>query len=396
MTLGLRPPATRKIGLVGAAALVIALAQVPLSAQSASDYRLPGIDQTRPNPNVQGPVDSDVPVVRGPAPRPSPTQQAVPIATPSSAPSTIAPRTAAPVAAPPRATRADQPAPVRTSQPPITGGEAFGFPPLTTSAPDVTASPTSAVTPPPAILTPAPDGPAPLPTDWRSYWPFAAAVLVLLLAWIIALAWRRRHTDDPVFEFERPVVKDPAPQPLPIDVQPAEPPAVEAEAPIRLPQGIAITLEARRLSASLMATTLSYRLTLTNRTGQPLSALAIEGDMIAAHASLPPERQIASSAQRLELRHALVSLAPGDSAEFSGDLRLPLSAITPIRAGDAAYFVPLARLRIEASTAAGIPLVEAQTFVIGELAERPGAPLRPFRLDLGPRNYQNIGQRAVN
>jgi hypothetical protein len=245
-------------------------------------------------------------------------------------------------------------------------------------------------------LTPAPVAPAPLPPDWRSYWPFAAAVLVLFLAGIIALAWRRRRTDDPVFEFERPVVKDPAPQLLPVDVQPAEPPAVEAEAPIRPTQGIAITLEARRLSASLMATTLSYRLTLTNRTGQPLSAFAIEGDMIAAHASLPPERQIASSAQRLELRHALVSLAPGDSAEFSGDLRLPLAAITPIRAGDAAYFVPLARLRIEASTAAGIPLVEAQTFVIGELAERPGAPLRPFRLDLGPRNYQNIGQRAVN
>jgi hypothetical protein len=155
-------------------------------------------------------------------------------------------------------------------------------------------------------------------------------------------------------------------------------------------------LEARRMNASLMATTLSYSLTLTNHSGEALSALAIEGDMVAAHASLPPERQIASNAQRLELRHALVALAPGESAEFTGDFRLPLTAITPIRSGEAAYFVPLARLRVEASTAAGKPMIEAQTFVVGELPEQPGAALRPFRLDLGPRNYARIGQRAVS
>ena len=46
---------------------------------------------------------------------------------------------------------------------------------------------------------------------------------------------------------------------------------------------------------------------------------------------LPPEQQIASAAQRLELRHAHVALAPGESAEFTGDIRLPLAAITPIK-----------------------------------------------------------------
>jgi hypothetical protein len=89
-------------------------------------------------------------------------------------------------------------------------------------------------------------------------------------------------------------------------------------------------------------------------------------------------------------------LAPGESAEFTGDFRLPLTAITPIRSGEAAFFVPLARLRVEASTPSGSPLVEAQTFVVGELPEAPGAALRPFRLDLGPRNYARVGQRAVN
>lgn len=150
------------------------------------------------------------------------------------------------------------------------------------------------------------------------------------------------------------------------------------------------------MNASLVATTLSYRLVVTNRGGTALSALAIEGDMIAAHASLPPESQMAQPAQRLELRHALSALAPGESAEFSGDIRLPLSAITPIRAGNAAYFVPLARFRIEAGEAGGHLQVLARTFVIGETQDFGGAGLRPFRLDLGPRSYSRIDQRAVN
>ena len=150
------------------------------------------------------------------------------------------------------------------------------------------------------------------------------------------------------------------------------------------------------MNASLMATTLSYALRVTNNDAVPLSVLAIEGDMISAHASLSPDQQIASAAQRLELRHAQVALAPGESVEFTGDIRLPLSAITPIRAGEAAYFVPLARFRVEAAAAGDIPLIAAQTFVIGELPEQPGAALRPFRLDLGPRTYSRIGQRPVN
>lgn len=150
------------------------------------------------------------------------------------------------------------------------------------------------------------------------------------------------------------------------------------------------------MSASLMATTLNYRLVLTNHSALPLSALAVEGDMVSAHASLPTEQQIAHGDQRLELRHALVELAPGESAEFTGDFRLPLTEVTPIRTGGAAYFVPLARLRVEASTPGGVPLIRVQTFVVGELPENPGAALRPFRLDQGPRIYTRVSQRAVN
>ena len=229
-----------------------------------------------------------------------------------------------------------------------------------------------------------------------------AGIMLVSSALIFAGLWLRRSREPKVLQiaFERPIVPAPRPEPVAEPAAPAASPVAaalpEPRLSLGLPAGLGMALEARRMSASLMATTLSYALTLTNTGTEPLSMLAVEGDMVSAHASLPPEAQIASNGQRLEPRHNLVTLAPGESAEFTGDFRLPLAAVTPIRAGEAAYFVPLARLRVEASTAKGESLVQVQTYVVGEMPEDPAAALKPFRLDLGPRTYSRIGQRAVN
>ena len=384
--------------LAGAVALAVWLVASPAKAQSVSDYRLPGTNET-PNPRSQGPVDPDNPVVRGPAPRPT-TSPSPSVTETAPAPQSGPTRTAQPSAPPP--SRAATPAP-NGREP----GPGLALPGATTSAP---ATPAPSLSLPAAGATGLPTfGPIAEPTQSAtaaspsvlSYWPWlagAAGLLVLLsgLAWW----WRRRPAREPVIDFEPPRVAEPAPvAAAPRDEAPSpdpEPASVPEPIMAPAPTGLGIALDARRMSASLVATTLSYNLRLTNHTDQPLSALAIEGDMVAAHASLPPERQIASDHERLELRHALVELAPGESAEFSGDFRLPLAAVTPIRAGHAAYFVPLARLRIEASTPEGSPLIAVQTFVIGEVPENPAAALRPFRLDLGPRTYSNVGQRAVS
>lgn len=263
--------------------------------------------------------------------------------------------------------------------------------------PTVQALPTDfSATPPPTAAAALVDAEA--APGW--HWPWLAGAAGLLAAVLTLLWWRRRRVPAiAAIPFERPTVPSPQPVAAPAEPLAAPPPArilPEAHLSLGQPVGLGVALEARRMNASLMATTLSYVVTLTNTGSEPLSELAVEGDMISAHASLPPEQQIASGDQRLEPRHALVRLAPGESAEFSGDFRLPLTAITPIRAGEVAYFVPLARLRVEASMASGQSLVQVQTFVVGEMPEAQGAALRPFRLDLGPRSYSRVSQRAVN
>ncbi len=156
-----------------------------------------------------------------------------------------------------------------------------------------------------------------------------------------------------------------------------------------------VALAARRMSATLLNTVLNYELVVSNNGSEPIGPVQVGGDMIGAHASLPARSQLELAGQSIEPLHRLESLAPGESVTLTGEFRLPLAAITPIRNGGASLFVPLARFRVEALRSNAPPLTINRTFVIGESQERPGAALKPFRLDLGPRLYSRISQREV-
>jgi hypothetical protein len=125
--------------------------------------------------------------------------------------------------------------------------------------------------------------------------------------------------------------------------------------------------------------------------------------MISAHASLPVEQQKASMCNVLSPRHRHPRLAPGESVVFTGEFRIPLNEIRPIRKDQAAYFVPLARWRVHAGHANGTATQPAggdaattlvQTSVIGQRAQRTSQGLQPFRIDLGPRVYREVSQRT--
>ena len=210
-------------------------------------------------------------------------------------------------------------------------------------------------------------------------------LLVLSGAW---LAWSRhfRHRARalPAPEIERPHVATanrpaaPAPEPNPAAASGA----------------LHLALQATRMSATLVNTTLSYRLAVTNCGVQPLHDVRIAGDMIGAHASRSTSEQLGLAGATLPELHRIATLAPGESVTLGGDIRLPLVSITPIRRGDAALFVPLARLRGHAKDDAGVSVEGGGTFLVGQ---EPGASkrLQPFRLDLGPRNYSKLGQQLL-
>jgi hypothetical protein len=244
-----------------------------------------------------------------------------------------------------------------------------------------------------------------------AWWTWLIALLAVGAIGIAAgWFWRGRRAASPleVETIEEPRAHPPVPEP---SGPPAELPKVAArkvpEAPPPVPEPVPalageedelperplrIALEPARLSVSLLNATLAYRILLTNQGETPLRDISIDGDMISAHASLSQEAQVAAPNSKLENRHLIRTLFPGETKVVSGEFALPLPLIRPIRNGDAALFVPLARLRVIAGGEQTDVIV--QTSVVGQRSRRPGGGLQPFRLDLGPRIYSELGQRA--
>lgn len=144
------------------------------------------------------------------------------------------------------------------------------------------------------------------------------------------------------------------------------------------------------MSASLVNATLSYRLVLTAKA--QARDVVIAGGMTAAHASRPQQDQL--DPRNAPQLHRLERVGAGEIIEVSGDIRLPLAEITPIRHGSAALFVPIVRLEVTA-VVDGRPFTMRAAFVVGLEDGAAGQRLQPFRLDLGPRIYPKISQRAL-
>ncbi len=227
-----------------------------------------------------------------------------------------------------------------------------------------------------------------------------AAVLAALVAAV--LFWRRRR---PVVA---PAILAPEPTPEPVPAPPPAPRAdpVPAPAPAPAPDPapvppqpvtdpLVLRLEATRMSATLVNTTLDYRLVVINRGTEPLTDIAIGGDMTAAHASKPMDEQLGLAGPELPQIHRIDRLEPGAELALPGEMRLPLAAVTPIRAGDAALFVPLARFDAWASTPAGGAIHARAAYMVGQEGTPSADRLQPFRLDLGPRTWIDLGQRAL-
>jgi hypothetical protein len=392
-----------------------ALAQDNGANGSVSDFQLPTEDAT-PRAQPQGPVVEGIapPRVARPSPTPAPAPPPVAI---EAAPVTIDPGASTPSpqrgdairsaidnfgAARPQATPTTAPAEA-TAEAAATAAAAAP-PPATTARPGLALPQSSAS----QAAAPAPT-PAAASSGAIVWWLWLLALLAVGAVGIFAgWFWRGRRAQAPlrIEAIERPQVPERVPEPIgppaelpkvatrkPPEPEPAPAPAVAADHDEEAPERpLRIALEPARLSVSLLNATLAYRILLTNQGDTPLRDISIDGDMISAHASLSQEEQVAAPNSKLENRHLVRTLFPGETKVVSGDFALPLPMIRPIRNGDAALFVPLARLRVVAGGEHAEVIV--QTSVVGQRSARPGGGLQPFRLDLGPRIYSELAQRA--
>jgi hypothetical protein len=358
-------------------AALAGIAYAAPGAAAVGDFRLPAErTQQAPAPDVQGPVAPDVPASRRapqatPAPTPAPS---------ASRTAEAAPRAAAPA-------RVEVPA-VLQARPAASAGRNVATPaPAPTAAasaaagvPDSPAAATAPAAPAPRASAPpvAPSPSAEAPAEGSSAWWWLLAAVPALLGVAALAAWRARHSirqsigPVAVPQIERPRVGPPRTERQPAPAAPAEP--------------LQIALEPLRLSLTLMNATLAYRLEIANRGTAPLTGLALRADMIAAHASMSREEQLAGPQPGEPQR--IGRLEPGETRVVEGEFRLPFPQIVPIRQGSAALLLPLARFRVEADGAQ--PLV--RTFVVGQPGEGNG--LQPFRLDQGPRIYPRLAQHA--
>lgn len=391
-----RPAILSGTALALAAALPAAAQEAPGAADS---FRLqPATPTAAPTPT---PTPAPPPVVAPPPPVIAPTASPAPT-----------PRPAATPAARPTALPSPRPAAASTASPAATPTPPTVPVPAGTAAPEPL--PTLASEPAPPLAEPAGGEPV---------WPWLAGGAAIVVLGGAALLLRRRKVqpEPEYFEEEAPLASTPAPAPtpepsppavLPPRAVPASPPPGPEPTPLPEPalslddipppppvrgkagETLAVQLVARRLSATLMNTALTYEFTVTNTGSEPIGPIAVSGDMIGAHSSIPP-KVLLETAGDGEPQHRVPLLGPGESAAMSGELRLPLASITPIRHGAATLFVPLARFRLLVFREGRPPVSANHAFVIGEEPATPGAALKPFRLDLGPRLYSGITQREL-
>ena len=127
--------------------------------------------------------------------------------------------------------------------------------------------------------------------------------------------------------------------------------------------------------------------------GHALTELLVGGVMEAARGDVAIERQLEPPLGKLPAAHNSKNLEPGAVIELTGEFRVPLAQLNPIRRGEQALFVPIVRLRAAAASDGNDPVIAQQSILLGRADQGP--ELAPIRLDQGPRVYRHIGQRLV-
>lgn len=405
--------------LLSMAATMLAPAHAQQAEQPSEGFSLPPSNRPAPDPNRQGP---ELNVYRDPV-----TPRATP---PAVAPPVVAPRLTPPVQVQPVPTSPTEPARPRPAQP--ESREQRRAEPAAPASEPERATPTvpvpaddaattdqrAADAPPPQISAPAtndtapaaPEPPAPLtpPAQTSAMLPWIiSGALALLALGAALLLLRRRRSAEPVDQAPVGAVPDPVPTPAREPVRPApsepEPDAAPVAAPVAAAADrpwIDMDMVVSQARYSLMGVTIAYSLILHNRGDREAQDILVRGIMGNAGAQQQALLQGFFTGQDGLPLHSAVSIAPGESRQLAGELRLPTDRIVPVDMGQRSLLIPIAAFDAAYRWGAGEgePLGAGRTaraFIVGQEQEPPTDRLAPLRLDQGPRQYRRPAARAA-
>ncbi len=384
---------------------------VPDVPPSLNEYSLPpGPNSSPPENQVEGPVEEPVEQETGAptiganasppeaSPRPPnspPPDSTTPVTPPSQA--------AAPERlnrpAPPSEQTAPPPAPFRIESDSANDGDSDGnsanIAPLTKPERDSSASSNSPS--------------EPTLTETVSLEILAAAVILIAMLLSLAFFIRRKRIQQMAIEIDVDRFADAELESAPSDKTEGPAPAASdgyitskinsSSQPRTVPQRranqtaanvmdqISMDFFGERMSITLVNAVLGYRIALTNNGGRGLGNLKVRAAMVQADAGatdVTPELPD-------EILHQVLELKPGKTVHLSGELRLPFSAFRPLQVKMRALLVPLVHVGLEHGATDSI----SKSYIIGQEHEPPRKTMAPFRLDLGPRGFERIGQRIL-
>jgi MYXO-CTERM domain-containing protein len=397
--------------LFAAPLLLAAPVYAQQTEQSAPGFQLPPANPApAPDPNRQGPeldVYRDQPRTAPPVVAPTVVPPPVPVQTaPRPQPTPVRPAPTQP--AQPRATPpAERATPAPTQPTPTPAEPVQSAEPANESAP--VAAPSQLPAPATnAVETPEPAAPAPVVAEADNNLPWIIGGALALVALAAFLLLRRRR---PVEEAEEELFVESASAPA--DVTPPEP----AAAPVPTPEPVAapelpaaepaagrpwldMDMAVSQARYSLMGVTIAYSLILHNRGDRPAQDILIRGIVGNAGASQQALLQGFFSGQDGLPLHSAVSIAPGETRQLAGELRLSPDQIVPVAMGQRSLLIPLAAfdMAYRWEDAQGEPLGHGRTaraFIVGQEQEPPADRLAPLRLDQGPRQYRRPAARAA-
>ena len=155
---------------------------------------------------------------------------------------------------------------------------------------------------------------------------------------------------------------------------------------------------------SLMGVTIAYSLTLHNRGDRAAQEILVRGVLGNGGAQQQALLEAFFAGQDGLPLHTAVTIAPGETQQLTGELRLSPDQIMPVTMGQRSLLIPLAafdaayRWGAEEGEADGQPMGQGRTaraFIVGQEQEPPADRLAPLRLDQGPRQFRRPAARAA-